>query len=454
MISISFINNEYEELIASNPFLSLEKAIDTVSNEIDNTIDDFFREYDKYTVESSILEEVDHEKEIYFEAGKTNIFEKIGNSVMEIFRKFQNLIKSVIEKIKNIGFKNKSNEEKMKSLLDYYKKNEPEKYKSLKDDVVVAFKNGELNPIDMKSVKEMNDAYEEILRLSKQKDVKPDSLKAKFEAMKKKFSDTVDKGTVAKTAGAVTAIIGAGLAIATFRSKLANSNKTISECNKIIAEDNAKFLKTLNEMKTANPEFASEELSKAQIMKNVHYWTIGEVSKCITKEKSTINTFDHKITQWIAKHMKKESKQFLDDSEKNYKVIKKREDDERKAERKKNREDSADRAYGQMKGQYKYKSDHKDKVAADNWRDSYNKARGQNQAKDDDMINPKHQAAIRDEARIKADAQRDANDKAILYSGRHNEAMKKQAKIQAKAREKAKKKSISKQNPPQPNPQP
>lgn len=407
MISLSFINNDNEILLASDPFLSLERAMEKMSEEVDNIISGFLNINEEYMIESEIMGEIDHEKTVYLEAEKTNVFEKIGNVVISIFKKFQDLVKKVIDSIKNIGFKSKSNEEKMEKLLSEYKKNAPEKYKTIKDDVVVAFQSGELDPTDMKSIKEMSQAYDELVKLAKQKDVKPDTLRGKFEAMKKKFDD-IDSSKVVKGAKATKTIITAIIAIATFRSEIIKSRKNILDCEKRFAEDNDEIIKTIKFLETIEDgKYVSDSLTKAQILKNAHLYRRGYYTKLISKENGKIEKFNKGITSWIARHEKNKRDEFMSGVEKSSKIISEKDKKARDAEREKNKQDS------------------------------YDKAVGQREANDDAILNKdsnKHRKAVKAEARLKAQAQTRAqryeNDKA------HRDSIEDQAELKARGGEK------------------
>lgn len=410
MISVSFINNEPERLIASDPFMVLERAMITMSNEIDEAISGFCSEYDQYTIESEIMGEIDNDKLVYMESKKTNIFEKIGNAVISIFKKVQEIVVKFIDNIKNIGFKNKSNEEKMKSLLEYYKKNEPEKYKDIKDEVIVAIQSGDLNPVDMKSIKEMSEAYDELVKLAKQKNIKPDTLRGKFEEMKKKF-DNIDQSKTVKVAKAATAVITAITAIVAFKSKILDSKKSTIEYEKKLAEKNEATIKAIRELQEyEGGEFASDSLTKAQLLKNASFWITGQYGKLISREQGAIDKFDKGITAWIARHERAKKDAFVDSIERGSRVLSDKEARSRANERTKNREDA------------------------------YDKSTGTRQAQNDSILgqDSSTRKAIKKETELKTKqterTKRYLSDEAILRNRDHQDAIKYQAELQASGR--------------------
>ena len=62
MISVAFINNENEVLIASDPFILFENTIDELNADIASALLDFQNTHDQYMIESEILGEINEEK--------------------------------------------------------------------------------------------------------------------------------------------------------------------------------------------------------------------------------------------------------------------------------------------------------------------------------------------------------------------------------------------------------
>ena len=328
MISISFVNGEQESLLASDPFLTLENAMLKASDEIDSMVSSYMKTREDYLFESSFLGFEDEEKELYLESGKDNIFKKIGDAIIALFKKFQDMVKGVIEKIKDMGFKAKTDTEKLEKLL----KTHPE----LKDEVICAYKQGDLNVADAKTLKELDSAFDEIIQMSKKKDVKPDTLRGKVEAFKKKV-DSIDKSTVVKVAGATTAVITAGSAIFMFKKHLLDSKKATYEYQKMCAEKNEKSAKALKDLQDHGKDeygdenaFISDCLSKSQIVKNLELIQEGLYSKLIAKEQGKVTKFFNGVTDFIGKHMKKESKNYVEDLKKLAEVQSRKEQEEKK----------------------------------------------------------------------------------------------------------------------------
>lgn len=412
MISVAFINNGYEPLLASDPFLSFDKMVLEMSTEIDDMIESYLSVYDKYMTESAIMGELDEEKSVYLEAERTNIFDKIGNAVIALFKKVQEIIKNIIDSLKNIGFKNKENTEKMQELLDNYKKNDPEKYKAVKNDIIAKFNSGEFDPTFAKNVKEMDEAYREIIKLAKQKDVKPDSLRAKIDAMKKKFDD-IDK-PVKTTATIITVAVG----IATFKSKVLDARKSTTAYEKNLAEENEEFLKALKELsEQEGGAYTDQALSKAQLIKNVRNWKIGKTEKLVRREQGIINTLQQGILGWIDSHTGNKISNKIKSSRAQYDT------------------DMESRTRASEYKSQKAREAERDK----NYEDAYDQARGRTRAQADAIKDKDYRNSIKQETKIKTKAQTRAqryeNDKAILNNTTHQNAIRHQSQIQAEGKE-------------------
>ena len=78
MISLSFINGEYEYLPASDELSAMESVIQTVSDEVDNCISSYLNTREDYLFESKIFGSLDEDKTLFLESGKDNVFKKIG----------------------------------------------------------------------------------------------------------------------------------------------------------------------------------------------------------------------------------------------------------------------------------------------------------------------------------------------------------------------------------------
>ena len=318
MISVSYVkNNNAGTLLASDPFLSFENALMQISDEVDREIEIYENACAMYTIESEIMGSIDENAQLYIEAGNKNVFEKIGDAVIAIGKKIAGFISGIIDKIKNIGFKHKSEEEKLKALMDDLKKKDPEKYHSMSKEVVAEFKNGELDFNAIKSIKDMRDAYDEFLELAKKKDSTPDDLQTKLDNIKRK-AENADKLAVVKAAGAVGTVVTTGLLFATIKSKLDGAKKTSMDAEKATAEINEKTIRAIREMQDntngistqADRDAVSRNLRKSQIIKNANIYANNEIKDYVGRNMSVIERLIRSIP-FINRRIQNETDEFL-----------------------------------------------------------------------------------------------------------------------------------------------
>ena len=164
MISIGYVNN------------TLTPMTDMLFREYSDEINDIYDNTNNICYEMSLLEErVNIEQEITgsvddtlvleYEEKKKNFFQKIGEAIITIFEKIRTAIQSAIDKIKEIAFGSKSDLQKLDTLI--------KKHPELKNEAICAFNSGALDMKDIKSLKELDAAFEEIIRMSKEKDIDP-----------------------------------------------------------------------------------------------------------------------------------------------------------------------------------------------------------------------------------------------------------------------------------------
>lgn len=123
----------------------------------------------------------------------------------------------MIDNIKNLGFNSKSDIEK----LEKYCKEHPE----FKDDVKLKFEKGDLDITDAKSIKDIQTAYEELIKYTLQKDSSVSGCKKKLAEFKSKC-ENIDKHAVVQGAKAATVIIGVPAAIITLTANLGKIKTT------------------------------------------------------------------------------------------------------------------------------------------------------------------------------------------------------------------------------------
>ena len=177
MISIAFVNGDVENMPYFDKSLAFENYIESTSNELDQLYNTFAMKYNKVMVERSITESAldeDTANELYAES--TNIVAKIGEAIIAMAKKIKKYIEDLIQKAS--GFYKKTDLEKLEAVI---KKNP-----DVADPLREAFTSGKLNLHDAKSIKEIEDAYMDLLKFAKRKDVDPKTLSGKVEIFKDK----------------------------------------------------------------------------------------------------------------------------------------------------------------------------------------------------------------------------------------------------------------------------
>ena len=236
MISIGYVNN------------TLTPMTDMLFREYSDEINDIYDNTNNICYEMSLLEErVNIEQEITgsvddtlmleYEEKKKNFFQKIGETIITIFEKIRTAIQSAIDKIKEIAFGSKSDLQKLDTLI--------KKHPELKNEAICAFNSGALEMKDIKSLKELDAAFEEIIRMSKEKDIDPNTLKGKWEKAKKKFNEDEKTWKIVKVGAAVTTVITAIKAVVTFNGVLRKNRDMLQESNAKNKELEAEIEKTL-----------------------------------------------------------------------------------------------------------------------------------------------------------------------------------------------------------------
>lgn len=227
MISANYISTGREDAVYNDYLFTCEKFLD-------DTLNEFNTEYINYrtTVETALLEssimgiEANSETMLIVEKAEKNIVQKFGDAIIAMGKKFIEFIENMIRKMKDSFFKFKSNEKKLAELIKKHPELGKEKVRDLCAD-------GVLDLSDMKSLAELDDEFEKIVKAAKMAE-NPDAIDTQWEKAKKKclgnkYSENGLASNVEKVAKTGAAVIGLALAIKTFGPKVAESNKKWAE---------------------------------------------------------------------------------------------------------------------------------------------------------------------------------------------------------------------------------
>jgi hypothetical protein len=256
------------------------------------------------------------------------------------------MIDKIIQKIKDIGFSHKSDEKKLDELC---KKNP-----DLRNQIVAAYKEGDLKVADMKTLTQMDKEFKDIMDAAKKAEVDPKSLRGRVDKFKEKWND-IDKSKLVKTATALTTVITAVGAAFVFKKHVLDAKKATSDMRKVAQEDYDKYMQTYEDLKKQGEKdgtnYLSENMTKAQITQNLYSFQMGQVSKLVREEDATTNKLSDKIKAFIDKHSKGgSSSEMLSNLEKDSAHRKEKKEEEEKEESIKNRKEAFERGRAQALG--------------------------------------------------------------------------------------------------------
>lgn len=179
MISLSYINGSDIDIPAYDPFKVFESDLNDILDAVNTASKEYHEAMNEYNLSVEFFETGDDTKLEAAEEKKTNFVDRIGAAIIEVGRKAVAFITNIINKIQESLFANKSDMQKVSALC---KKNP-----GMADEINKAFKEGNLQVADIKSIKDLEATYDEIMRLAKQEKVDPNTLKGKWIAAKKRF---------------------------------------------------------------------------------------------------------------------------------------------------------------------------------------------------------------------------------------------------------------------------
>lgn len=206
MISSSYVNGSIVDIPAYDPFNLFESEIDTIMDTVNTAYLEYKAAIDEYNLSVEFFEASDDAKKDNVSGAKTNFVDKLGSAIIEVGKKALAFINNIISKIQDSLFGNKSDMAKVSALC---KKNP-----DMADDINKAFREGKLQVADLKNIKELEDAYDEIMRLAKQENVDPNTLRGKWAAAKKKFGNLSESDIIKGATTAVgVAAAGTGLVL-------------------------------------------------------------------------------------------------------------------------------------------------------------------------------------------------------------------------------------------------
>lgn len=294
MISVKYVN---DTLPIRDEFNNrFDKYLYESSLELDEYFSECCSKYIKYTIEN------DDDFYISESEGK-NIFEKIGEKLIEISKKFVKAIEIIAEKIKELMFKGKSDSQKLEALI---KKNP-----SYANEIKIAFDKGALDLNDIKSLNELDKAFDEIMKLSKRENVDPKSLKAKWNKAKDKFEKDSKSWNIVKVATATTATITALLALKKF---IPNCKEATKHSEDLIKKSRIEDQKIREELLKSKPE--SKDYGKWRFLLDANMYRKGKIVEVENNKYSILKKLQISISNAIDKASKDKSDMYFKNIEK------------------------------------------------------------------------------------------------------------------------------------------
>ena len=422
-ISVNYINDGYDSLF--NDDVNLYESF------LDECMEKVYEASAKFkidTEEDSMFESfsfMNTEKVVYEEAKKSFI-ERIGAQIIAIGKKFVELMKKIGDKIKDVMFGIKSNEKKMNELV----KRHPE---IAKEKIQVLCSEGGLEFSDMKSLAQLDKAFDEIVKMAEKGDVDPNTLKGKWEKAKKKWFDS-DTGKIVKAGkiiGVATATVGLALAVKKFSG---DSKKAKNIANEETLKGDRKTAELYDKIKSSKIKegYVSTLLAMWRENRGYHAKAMGISSSFLSRQADRIA---HALDKLVGS---KAAKSVIGDKELELHSQIRHAKNEKRREEKKDLLKEEKKSYAQTMGKTKADSDFY-KANKDNI-DSREQERSKYQTKGKNEANLEDSAQLNKQEADKVKARKKAEDK---YYRKHRDDILKQEedKAEAQARGKAKLKS-------------
>lgn len=271
MISISFVNGDTKEL-PSFDYLNIEHTIEESCNEMQDIANDYLTKYSHYMFEYAI-----EKKELRIDPRLVtegeNVFATIGEKVIELAKKVVEYITKLFDRITGRLIDNKSDIEKMNKYLKTI--NDPELRKS----VFYKYQSGELDLTNLNSVKDISNAYDELVRLDR-KNSNPTTFKGKAE---KFFANVKDKMTLSNTkttAEIVLTVVNVGVGLTKIKSFVKGAKDESSKAQKLILSfANSLKVESTDITTEAETETGDDKVKRASVMSRVHSTFLNYLSR-------------------------------------------------------------------------------------------------------------------------------------------------------------------------------
>ena len=235
MISIAYVKGTDNVPHINDLYMAFEKEMDSINSEIDEIFGDLYVLYKECELDVFMNEATEEDTEQKKESAAKSVIDKVGQRVISMFEKAIAFITSIFNKFKEASFKNKSNVEKLEILT--------KKHPDLKDQVIASYEAGDLKIADVKSLTELDKAFDEVMALDD-----PNTMKAKWAKAKQKVVDNADfLKAIGIAVGTVTTVITVGAVIKKYRGDAAAAASKIDERKTTIRQKKEELAHMLND---------------------------------------------------------------------------------------------------------------------------------------------------------------------------------------------------------------
>ena len=348
MISIGYVNNTLTPM-TDMLFREYAAEMDVINSDIDFICYDMTMFEERVNIEQEITGSVNDTLMLEYEEKKKNFFQKIGEAIITIFEKVRAAIQSAIDKVKEIAFGSKSDLQKLDTLI--------KKHPELRDEVVAAFNSGALDMKDIKSLKELDAAFEEVMRMSKEKDIDPNTLKGKWEKAKKKFQEDEKTWNVSKIANVTKTVLTAGTVVLTFGGVLKKNKDYLEKSHRENKELEAELEKRLRDegaIKADDPNTGKGGTGKWTALLQIARERNGCHDAARMRNLSLLEHMQNGIAKFLDKFTPKSQKEKVFNDYETERKIKK---DREKEEAKKKKKAAKKEAYAKAAGTLQHKLD-------------------------------------------------------------------------------------------------
>ena len=257
----------------------------------------FIEEKSKYC--ESIFEGSD----IVLEDGeKKNIFEKIGQAILDIIKKIGDFINKMIDKVSGMSLAGKSEIIKAEKLI----KRHPE----FKDQIMEALQSGSIDLNDIKNVQELDEAATRIVQLGSEMKYDPnnklDAMWAKAKAKYHKFKNTKNKTRdFLSVAGSAVSLATGALTLATtitlFKTRTEKEKLDLQKLKDSNNEKNALIKQLLDAMERVEDK-TDRNTRSIDSMKQSHMIDMAQMAGVIKSLKDVVSENSKIVTETISKH--------------------------------------------------------------------------------------------------------------------------------------------------------